>query len=456
MKKKIFLIYSKVDQEKVKRVYERLSDEGLRPWMDIYDLRPGEEWKVVIRKEIREARFILAFCSRESVSKSGYVNKEIREAVEIWKEKVENAIFIMPCRLDNCEPPESLSRFHWTNLYADGELEKLILTIMPRGERQRKSPTKQRHGARGPLLEDLTRSMGTTKQSPGDLKGRAPWRKTGPLVLPQAIGSEELMDSLRGLLKAAENPDNSHLKAALASLSTLSAILRKFQDDRTWDKDVCVGIISSLLDKLVNKNAKVLESFVKHKHSAIEPLQAEAITSSILSELMKRMEAGDRYDVISDLSSWRDGRLFEFWAQTGEAVARGVRVRRVFNLMLLPQFRALKNVELEILKQHIRESEAWNRKYEGQYSVRLFSRQDYRRTRKFSTAPELERRKIEAAQFGIFSHGNEDQTIVEVRQYDLSELVLWKAAGVDAQDHLKLFEQIWDQANGQGIRLTRS
>ena len=42
------------------------------------------------------------FLSVDSVTKEGYLQKEIRQALDVANEKPEGSIFLIPARLDNC------------------------------------------------------------------------------------------------------------------------------------------------------------------------------------------------------------------------------------------------------------------------------------------------------------------------------------------------------------------
>jgi len=61
--------------------------------------------------------------------KSGYVQKEIRYALDVADEKPENAIFLIPCRLEECEVPERLRAYHWVNLFQDSGFSGLVRAL---------------------------------------------------------------------------------------------------------------------------------------------------------------------------------------------------------------------------------------------------------------------------------------------------------------------------------------
>ncbi len=96
----IFLSYARQDRDKVEKLYQELSDARFHPWVDIKDIHPGENWKKVLIKAIRESPFFLACLSKNSVDKRGMVQAEIKEALDVWREKLETDIYLIPVRLE--------------------------------------------------------------------------------------------------------------------------------------------------------------------------------------------------------------------------------------------------------------------------------------------------------------------------------------------------------------------
>lgn len=118
---RIFLSYARADEERVTQVYQKLLAEGFTPWMDTQDILLGEKWEHSINQAIRRADFFLVFLSNGSTNKRGFLRKEINAALEIWKEKLQGDIYLIPLRLDDCPVPEDLSNFQYGDLFrADG------------------------------------------------------------------------------------------------------------------------------------------------------------------------------------------------------------------------------------------------------------------------------------------------------------------------------------------------
>ncbi len=150
----IFLSYVRGDAEKVENLYQKLSDAGFKPWMDTKDILPGERWKPCIQKAIRRSDFFLACVSTNSVNRRGSLQRGIKDALDIWQEMLENDIYLIPVRLEDCEVPESLRDFQWVNLFEEDGWTRLVKAIRTGMERRKEGPKRVR-GEKGMSDEQL-------------------------------------------------------------------------------------------------------------------------------------------------------------------------------------------------------------------------------------------------------------------------------------------------------------
>jgi hypothetical protein len=138
---RIFLCHANEDKERVRGLYHRFKKtEGIEPWLDEENLLPGQHWRHEIPKVIQESHIVIVCLSQTSISKSGYLNKEIAFALDRADEQPEGTIFIIPARLEECEVPERLSHLHWVNLFERSGYEKLIGAIRERSEQLERKP----------------------------------------------------------------------------------------------------------------------------------------------------------------------------------------------------------------------------------------------------------------------------------------------------------------------------
>lgn len=117
-KLRVFLCHSSQDKPIVRELYQRLNAEGwIDPWLDEEKLLPGQDWDMEIEKAVESSEAVIVCISGESVTKEGYVQKEIRKVLDIALEKSEETIFIIPLRLDDCELPRRLRSLHYVDYF---------------------------------------------------------------------------------------------------------------------------------------------------------------------------------------------------------------------------------------------------------------------------------------------------------------------------------------------------
>jgi hypothetical protein len=115
-----FISYAREDQPAAVRLYAELKAIGVDPWLDLAELLPGHEWQPAIRQAIREASHIIVLISANSVQKTGFVQNEIREAIDLADSRPPGAIFVIPARLDETTPKyERLLRLQWVDMFPD-------------------------------------------------------------------------------------------------------------------------------------------------------------------------------------------------------------------------------------------------------------------------------------------------------------------------------------------------
>jgi formylglycine-generating enzyme required for sulfatase activity len=145
---KVFLSYASQDKLLVRELSRRLVGEGwIDTWQDEKNLLPGQDWRVKIEEAVEDADVVIIVLSQHSVSKEGHVQKELRYAREIALEKPEDAIFLIPLRLDECEVPRGLRFYQWVDYFGDNKdssYEALAASLKLRYEQKIKSEEAER------------------------------------------------------------------------------------------------------------------------------------------------------------------------------------------------------------------------------------------------------------------------------------------------------------------------
>lgn len=129
---KVFICHASADKPAVRNLHRYLYLRGVSPWLDELSLLPGEDWRAEIEKAIFASDVILVCLSKNSINKEGYVQSEITFALDKAMEKPEGTIFIIPARLEECEVPFRLRKFHWVDLFREGGNNRLMMSLNKR------------------------------------------------------------------------------------------------------------------------------------------------------------------------------------------------------------------------------------------------------------------------------------------------------------------------------------
>lgn len=135
---RVFLCHSSNDKPAVRELYQKLCAEAwIQPWLDEEELFPGDDWDLAIEKAVEKSDVVLVCLSNGSINKRGYVQKELRFALDIALEIPEEEIFIVPLRLEECIPPRSLRDWQYADYFEgqrDRSFQKLLVSLQRRAD----------------------------------------------------------------------------------------------------------------------------------------------------------------------------------------------------------------------------------------------------------------------------------------------------------------------------------
>jgi hypothetical protein len=129
---RVFLCHASEDKQTIRDLYGKLMNDGFDPWLDEEKILPGQEWQREITSALHNADVVLVCLSRTSVSKTGYVQKEIKDVLDLADLQPEGTIFLIPVRLDSCSVPQRLSRWQWVDHFQDKGYEFLLKSLHER------------------------------------------------------------------------------------------------------------------------------------------------------------------------------------------------------------------------------------------------------------------------------------------------------------------------------------
>lgn len=136
----VFLCHASQDKPAVRELYKRLKSEGwIDPWLDEENLYPGQDWDLEIEKAVEAADAVIVFLSNNSVTKEGYVQRELRFVLRIADFKPEGTVFVIPVRLEDCPLPHRLSMWQYVDYFPedhkDWAYQRLLGSLKARADK---------------------------------------------------------------------------------------------------------------------------------------------------------------------------------------------------------------------------------------------------------------------------------------------------------------------------------
>lgn len=129
-KLKVFLCHASNDKPIVRELYQKLRAETwIEPWLDEEELYPGQDWNMEIEKAVESADAIIVCLSKGSITKEGYVQRELRTVLDFADYKPEGTLYIIPVRLEDCEPPRRLRAWQYAD-YFEGQRERAFQRLL--------------------------------------------------------------------------------------------------------------------------------------------------------------------------------------------------------------------------------------------------------------------------------------------------------------------------------------
>ncbi len=135
---RVFLCHSSNDKLAVRELYQKLRAESwIQPWLDEEELYPGQDWNMEIEKAVEAADAIIVCLSKGSITKEGYIQRELRIVLDFADYKPEGTLYIIPVRLEECEPPRRLRSWQYADYFEgqrDRAFQRLLVSLKRRAD----------------------------------------------------------------------------------------------------------------------------------------------------------------------------------------------------------------------------------------------------------------------------------------------------------------------------------
>ena len=125
----VFLVHTHRDREAVHDLYACLAKNGIKAWLDTKSLLPGQDWRHEIRRSILMSDIAIVCLSKSFIRHQGFCQEELKIALEKANLLPDGETFIIPARLEKCDTPESLRRWHRVDLFEEDGYKKLIRSL---------------------------------------------------------------------------------------------------------------------------------------------------------------------------------------------------------------------------------------------------------------------------------------------------------------------------------------
>jgi len=136
----VFISYIHENKKVVNRLCEYLRNSGIKVWLDVKDIKPGQFWKNTIRDAIQNGScFIACFSKEYNEREKTYMNEELYLAIDELRTRPTDQIWFIPVILSGEIPNFSINSrktlrdLQWVDLrqnWADG-IRQILSTIAP-------------------------------------------------------------------------------------------------------------------------------------------------------------------------------------------------------------------------------------------------------------------------------------------------------------------------------------
>jgi hypothetical protein len=128
----VFLSYASQDADAIQNLCKVLRAAGIEVWFDQSELRGGDAWDALIRKQIKGCYLFVPIISANTQSREeGYFRREWNLAVARTLDMVEDWAFLLPIVIDGISEsearvPEKFREVQWTRLPDGASLEAFV------------------------------------------------------------------------------------------------------------------------------------------------------------------------------------------------------------------------------------------------------------------------------------------------------------------------------------------
>jgi hypothetical protein len=115
---KIFLGYPRERLSQAQEIYRFLTSLDLDVWFDRENILAGHDWAREISKAQDAADLAIHVCSQETMAKTGILQSELRETLELLRRRPLDSLYLICVKVDDAALPRELQKYHYID-FAD-------------------------------------------------------------------------------------------------------------------------------------------------------------------------------------------------------------------------------------------------------------------------------------------------------------------------------------------------
>jgi TolB-like protein/thioredoxin-like negative regulator of GroEL len=309
--KAVFLSYASQDAEAAQHLCNALRAAGIEVWFDQSELRGGDTWDALIRRQIKGCYLFVPMISANTQSREeGYFRREWKLAVDRTNDMAGGRAFLLPVVIDDTSDsealvPEKFREVQWTRLPAGANTDAVVEQV-----RRLLSPdatTPAAPSVRSSVLPASSTDAAPARKSLPASRSFLPWIVSGVLILAA------------GYFVADKFLLSKHAVPADAAVSDKSIAVLPFADlSEKHDQEY---FADGMAEEVMGLLAKIPQLKVISRTSAAQFKGRDVDVKTIGSTLGVRYvvegsvrKSADRFRIAAELIDTRDGS--QRWSET--------------------------------------------------------------------------------------------------------------------------------------------
>jgi hypothetical protein len=129
MEMKSFISYPREREPIAREISGELKGVGIDVFLDVESLLVGIEWKRELAENIRSSDFVILICSKETTTKTGELQNEIRLILECANLRPRGQTFLLPIRVGGAKMPTEIAHYQYIDYEQKDWLRSLLRSV---------------------------------------------------------------------------------------------------------------------------------------------------------------------------------------------------------------------------------------------------------------------------------------------------------------------------------------